>query len=59
MINYEGTVKLKPYDQKEHDQTNTSYMLTIVLHEQLWNCMMCGDSIATVQDGIITYNRVT
>ena len=54
MINYKETVKLKPYDEKEHDQTNTSYMLTIVLHEQLWNCMMCGDSIATVKHGIIT-----
>ena len=35
-------------------QTLASYMLTIVLHEQSWNCMMCGDSIATVQNGIIT-----
>ena len=34
MINYKETVKLKPYDEKEHDQTNTSYILTIVLHEQ-------------------------
>ena len=54
MINYEEIVKLKPHDEKEHDQTNISYMLTIVLHEQLWSCMMCGDSIATVQHGIIT-----
>ena len=54
MINHEETVKLKPYDEKEHNQTNTSYILTIVLHEQLWNFTMCGDSITTVQHGIIT-----
>ena len=25
MINYEETVKLKSYNEKEHDQTNTRY----------------------------------